>query len=84
VNSDFSEISVRISGVYKEIAKTHCSSNSYSLGNVKLKTIELIHLIRRTICHSTFTRRNDRRTGVALEGHESPPKAYPRHSTGVE
>jgi len=50
VNSDFSEISVRISCVYKEIAKTHCSSSSYSLGNVKLKTIELIHLIRRTIC----------------------------------
>jgi len=50
VNSDFSAISVRISGVYEEIAKTHCSSKSYSLGNVKLKTIELIHLIRRTIC----------------------------------
>jgi len=50
VNSDFSETSVRISGVYEEIAKTHCSSKSYSLGNVKLKTIELIHLIRRTIC----------------------------------
>ncbi len=50
MDSDFSEISVRISGVYEEIAKTHCSSNSYSLGNVKLKTIELIHLIRRTIC----------------------------------
>jgi serine O-acetyltransferase len=50
VNGDFSAISVRISGVYEEIAKTHCSSKSYSLGNVKLKTIELIHLIRRTIC----------------------------------
>ncbi|WP_292590640.1 serine O-acetyltransferase EpsC [Mesotoga sp. UBA5557] len=50
MNGDFSAISVRISGVYEEIAKTHCSSKSYSLGNVKLKTIELIHLIRRTIC----------------------------------
>ncbi|MGC9338021.1 MAG: serine O-acetyltransferase EpsC [Candidatus Cloacimonadia bacterium] len=44
------EISNTIKHVYKEIAKTHCSSKPYSLGNVKSKTIELIHLIRRTIC----------------------------------
>ncbi|MFW6121709.1 MAG: serine O-acetyltransferase EpsC [Petrotogales bacterium] len=44
------EISNRIKHVYKEIAKTHCSSKPYSLGVVKRKTIELIHLIRRTIC----------------------------------
>jgi len=50
VNSDFSEISLRISGVYEEIAKTHCSSKSYSLGHIKLKTIELIHLVRKTFC----------------------------------
>ncbi|KUK79823.1 serine acetyltransferase [Mesotoga sp. Brook.08.YT.4.2.5.1] len=50
MNSDFSEISLRISGVYEEIAKTHCSSKSYSLGHIKLKTIELIHLVRKTFC----------------------------------
>ncbi|RAM60385.1 serine acetyltransferase [Mesotoga sp. SC_4PWA21] len=42
--------SLRISGVYEEIAKTHCSSKSYSLGHIKLKTIELIHLVRKTFC----------------------------------
>lgn len=51
MNKDFhNEKSNPIKYIYKEIAKTHCSSKPYSLGNVKRKTIELIHLIRRTIC----------------------------------
>ncbi|TYB87836.1 MAG: serine acetyltransferase [Kosmotoga sp.] len=51
MNRDFhDEISNTIKYVYKEIAKTHCSSKPYSLGFVKRKSIELIHLIRRTIC----------------------------------
>jgi serine O-acetyltransferase len=51
MNKDFrNEKSNTIKYIYKEIAKTHCSSKPHSLGNVKRKTIELIHLIRRTIC----------------------------------
>jgi serine O-acetyltransferase len=51
MNKDFhNEKSNPIKYIYKEIAKTHCSSKPHSLGNVKRKTIELIHLIRRTIC----------------------------------
>ncbi|HQC15510.1 MAG TPA: hypothetical protein PLL91_09880 [Mesotoga prima] len=44
------EISQKVARAYEQIAKTHCSSKSYSLGHIKLKTVELIHLIRKTFC----------------------------------
>ncbi len=51
MNDSFTdEISQRVARAYEQIAKTHCSSKSYSLGHIKLKTIELIHLIRKTFC----------------------------------
>jgi len=64
MNDNFrSEISERVARAYEQIAKTHCSSKSYSLGHIKLKTLELIHLIRKTFCPQLSQTRT-------VDGHE--------------